>query len=391
MKAALLAPILLFSLLLLSSCFSSKPTIKIGLNVEATGEVPAVGKSTINAAKLFVYQINSSGGIDLRGEKIPLELVIGDNESKPEEAVAVARRLIAQDKVIAMIGPNVSSCSIPASEIAESSGCLMISPWSTNPHTTRSSHDSEDSFKKNVFRSCFTEIQEAPILAHFALQELHAHRAAILYDMSSESPSSAAHQFEESFRKLGGTLVAAETYTTGDRDFSTQLTKIKSVHPDLLFIPAYYNDVPLIAQQARRLGISAQFLGYNSWSTPEIIQLDVEHCLENACFSNHFSPTSSLPAAKKFVTLYEKTYDQPPDDIAALTYDAMLLLSEAIVRAGSSNRLSVREAMSRIENFSGVTGDFYYCQGSHDPLKSLVIFTIKDGSFVPRIMMKPHW
>jgi branched-chain amino acid transport system substrate-binding protein len=180
-----------------------------------------------------------------------------------------------------------------------------------------------------------------------------------------------------------------ETYTTGDRDFSAQLTKIKSTAPDVLFIPAYYNDVPLIAQQARRLGITAQFLGYNGWSTPDIVKLDSGHYLENTYFSNHFSAGSDLPAVKKFIAIYKETYGQLPDDIAALTYDTMLLLMESITKAASLDRTAIRDAMAKIETFSGVTGSFQYLHGSHDPLKSVVILTIKNGNFVYVTTMKP--
>ncbi|MFZ4115300.1 MAG: ABC transporter substrate-binding protein [Chthoniobacterales bacterium] len=370
----------------LCSCQPTKPVVKIGLNVELTGEVPAVGASSVNAAKLFVSEVNQAGGLDVGGKKIPIELVVGDNGSKPDESVAVSQRLIAQNGVVAVVGPNVSSCSVPSSEIAESLSCLMISPWSTNPRTTRNSNSS---FKKNVFRSCFTEHEETPILAQFAINHLHLSTAAILYDISSESPNSAAHRFQEAFIKAGGKVVAMETYTTGDRDFSAQLTKIKSTAPDILFIPAYYNDVPLIAQQARRLGITAQFLGYNAWSTPDIVKLDSGHYLENAYFSNHFSTESDLPTVKNFIKAYTATYGQLPDDIAALTYDTMSLLAESITKAGSLDRTAIRNAMAGIKTFSGVTGIFQYLKESHDPAKSVVILTIKDGKFVYVTTLKP--
>ena len=378
---------LLLPLALLFSCHSTKPTVKIGINAELTGEIPAVGASCVNAAKLFVSEVNQAGGIDVGGTKIPLALVIGDNGSKADQSAAVSQRLISQEGVLVMIGPNASSCAVPSAEIAESLGCLMISPWSTNPGTTRNT--STGAFKNNVFRACFTEATEAPILATFALNNLHASKVAILYDISSESPNSVAHQFQQSFTKGGGKTVAMETYTTGDRDFSAQLTKIKATKPDVLFIPAYYNDVPLIAEQARRLGIKASFLGYNAWSTPDIITLDSAHHLDGSFFSNHFSTQSTLPAAQKFITAYQEKYGQTPDDIAALTYDSMGLATTAITKAASLNRTAVRNAMASLEKYNGVTGDFNYLQGSHDPFKSVVILTIKNKAFDSLMMVNP--
>jgi branched-chain amino acid transport system substrate-binding protein len=375
-----------FFSLLVVSCQPTKPVVKIGLNAEITGEAPAVGASCVNAAKLYVSEVNQSGGIDIAGKKMPIELVIGDNGSKADESVAISQRLIAQNEVVAMVGPNVSSCAVPSSEIAESMGCLMISPWSTNLRTTR---NSDGSFKKNVFRACFTELVETPLLAQFALNNLHLSKAAILYDISSESPNSAAHEFQKSFLQAGGKVVATETYTTGDRDFSAQLTKIKAENPDVFFIPAYYNDVPLIAQQARRLGITAQLIGYNSWSTSDLLKLDTGHCLSNAYFSNHFSLESGLPKEKKFAAQYQAAYGQPPDDIAALTYDTMGLVTEAIAKADSLNRKAIINAMAHIEFFSGVTGDFSFIKENHDPLKDIIILAIKDGKFIYVKTVKP--
>lgn len=369
-------------LVLLAGCHHSNQVIKIGLNVELTGEAPAVGASCVNAAKLFVNEVNQSGGIDIQGnngKKIPIELVIADNGSKADESVAVAQRLIAQNGVVAMVGPNISCCAVPASEIAENMGCLMISPWSTNIRTTSKGNGL---FKKNVFRACFTEVMEIPLLAHFVFHHLHLTKAAVLYDMSSESPNSAAHQFQESFPKEGGNIIDMETYTSGDRDFSAQLTKIKAANPDALFIPAYYNDAPLIAEQARRLGITATILGYNSWSTSEIVNLDTHHYLDGSYFSNHFSTESDLPLVKKFISAYQSTYGKPPDDIAALTYDTMKLVTQSLMNAASLNRSDICNAMGKIKDFSGTTGTYQFLNNNHDPLKDVIIFNIKDGKLV---------
>ncbi len=367
------------ALLVLTSCHPSKPTIKIGINAELTGEVPAVGASCVNAAKLFADELNASGGLTVAGTKLPLALVIGDNAGKADQAALVTQRLISQNGVVMMIGPNTSSCAIPAAQIAESLNCLMISPWSTNPRTTRDT--GTGAFKKNVYRACFTSEFEIPALAKFAISNLHFSKAAILYDLSSENPNTSAHLFEKSFAQDGGTIVAMETYTTGDRDFSAQLTKIKAANPELIFLPAYYNDAPLIAQQARRLGITAAFLGDNAWSTPEMLQLDSEHYLEGSYLSNHFSSTSGLPGVTEFIAAYQAKYGQAPDDIAALTYDSMKLAMDVIQKAGSLDREKILETMAQSLIFTGVTGPFHYTKGNHDPAKDVIILSIKDGKF----------
>lgn len=357
---------------------SSTPGVKIGLNVEMTGEMPAVGASSKNAAEMFVSEVNAAGGVDLGGTKLPIQLIVGDNGAKADQARTVAQRLISQDNVVAMIGPNASSCAIPASIVAETFKCPMISPWSTNPKTTL---DENGKSKNYVFRACFIDTFQARVLAKFVLNNLQAKTAAVLYDVASEAPNGQANLFKETFEKEGGQVVAFETYTTGDRDFSAQLTKIKAAEPEVIFLPAYYNDAAGITRQARQLGITAQFVGSDAWSSPEVIALGGED-IEGSYFCNHYSTEIATPVAKKFVADYTAKYGQAPDDVAALTYDAMGLITEAIKAAGKADRQAVRDALAKIAKFDGVTGTMHFEPGSGDPVKSAVILQIKDGKFV---------
>ncbi|MEI6345108.1 MAG: ABC transporter substrate-binding protein [Verrucomicrobiota bacterium] len=367
--------------LLVASCQPSKPSVKIGINAELTGEMPAVGASCKQAAELFAEQVNRDGGIMVGGTKIPVELSVVDNSCKADQSAAAAQRLISQNGVLVMVGPDASSCAIPAGELAESLGCLMISPWSTNPKTTQDTQTGKP--KKNVFRACFTDRFESPVLAAFATKNLHAKTAAVLYDVTSEAPTSQSALFKEAFEKAGGKVVSMETYSTGDRDFSAQLTKIRESAPDIIYLPAPYNDTPLIAAQARQLGIKAPFLGSDAWSSPDIIKLDTGKNLEGSYFCNHYSTEAATPKAKQFIADYTARYGNAPDDVAALTYDAMGLASQSISSAGKVDRTAVRDAMAATRTFEGVTGHFVYPEGARDPEKSAVIMQIKDGSF--------HW
>jgi branched-chain amino acid transport system substrate-binding protein len=353
--------------------------VRIGLNVELTGELPAVGASSKNAVELHVAQINAAGGIMIGGKKVPLELVIGDNGAKADQAAATAQRLLSQENVLVMVGPNASSCAIPASEIAESLKTPMISPWSTNPKTTVNAQTGKS--KEYVLRGCFTDLFQAGVLAKFTLTDLKAKRAAVLFDVASEAPNGQANLYKETFEKLGGEITAFETYTTGDRDFSAQLTKIKASNPDVIFLPVYYSDVPLIAQQARQLGITAQFVGSDAWSSPEIVKLGGA-ALEGAYFCNHYSTEIATPAAKKFMADYEAKYGQAPDDIAALSYDSLGFMVKAIETAGVADREAVRVALASVPSYEGVTGVMRFTAGSGDPVKSAVILQIKGGKFV---------
>lgn len=357
---------------------SGAPSVKIGLNTELTGEMPAVGASSKNAADLFVGEINAAGGIDVGGKKMPINLVVGDNGAKADQAAAVAQRLITQDDVVAMIGPDASACAIPAADIAESSKCPMISPWSTNPKTTVDQSSGKP--KEYVFRACFIDTFQAKVLAKFVLNNLKAKTAAVLYDSTSEAPNGQANLFRETFESNGGKIVGFETYSGGDKDFSAQLTKIKAANPEVIFLPAYYNDVPLIAQQARRLGITAQFVGSDAWSSPELIKLGGAD-IEGSFFCNHYSTQIATPEAQKFMSDYKAKYGQEPDDVAALTYDAFGLLVQAIKDAGKVDRQAVRDALAKIPKYNGITGTMQFQPGSGDPIKSAVILQVKDGKF----------
>lgn len=363
----------------LAACGGPKSdAVKIGMNLELTGDIPAVGASSKNAAELFFDQLNKNGGVALEGGPKKVELVIRDNGAKADQAASVAQQLISSQGVVAMIGPNSSACAIPAGEIAESLKCVMMSPWSTNPRTTIDT--SSGAPKRYVFRGCFTDPFEALVLAKFAINNLGAKKAAVLYDVASEAPVAQSALFKDTFTANGGEIVAFETFTTGDKDFSAQLTNIRAAQPDIIFLPTYYNDVPLIAQQARRLGINIPFIGSDAWSSPEIIKLGGAD-VDGSYFCNHFSTQIATDEARKFVTDYTAKYGQAPDDVAALTYDACGLMTEAIEKAGKNNREALREALSQVREYKGVTGTFRFEPGSGDPIKSAVVLQIKDGAF----------
>jgi len=372
---------LLSVICMLIGCGDNKQqdTIKVGLIVELTGDMPGVGASSKNAAQLAVNEQNSAGGISIGGKPYQIELVVEDNASKAEQSVAAVNKLITQDNVLAIVGPNASLGAIPAAEIAEYNKTLLITPWSTNPKTTLDTTTGKP--KDYVFRACYTDPFEGRVLARFVLEKLKAKKVAVLYDVASEAPKSQADLFRLTFEELGGKTVAFETYTTGDRDFSAQLTKIKSANPDVIFLPAYYNDVGLIAQQAHRAGIKQPLVGSDAWSSPELIKLS-NGTVEGDYFANHYASDIATPTAKKFIDAYTKQYGNIPDDVAALTYDSMGLLFEAIKKSTTLDRKVVRDSLATLANYPGVTGDIKFTAGSGDPVKSAVIMQIKGDKFV---------
>ncbi len=353
--------------------------IRLGVNAELTGSKPAVGASCKNAAELLAAQINQAGGLKLGDKAWKVTLFVEDNEDKAESAAAAAQKLITQNNVLAIIGPNASGNAIPAARICEDAKVIMVSPWSTNPKTTEG--------KQYVFRACFIDDFQGQVMAKFARDNLKAQTAAVLYDVASEYNKGIAEFFRKFFEEAGGKVVAFESYTKGDMDFSSQLTKIKGANPDVLFLPNYYNEVPLQAQQARRLGIACAIIGSDSWGSEELLRLGGKD-LEGCFFSTHYAPDIATEKAQKFIKDYEAKYGKKPDDVAALTYDAGNLLLTAIAQAGVPDRQKVRDALAAIQEFEGVTGNLRF-KGTGDPIKSAVILQIKDGKFIYHASVQP--
>jgi len=363
--------LLALALLALVSC--GKPpveqTIKIGVIAPLTGSIPAVGQSTVNAAQLAVREVNDAGGLEVGGQKLKIELFIEDNQDKKETAVGVAQKLINQTGVVALIGPQASRNAIPVAAVAEEAHVPMISPWSTNPQTTAG--------KRYVFRAAFIDPFQGRVMARFAVEELKAEKAAVLYDVASEYNKGIAEIFKQVFEEAGGRVVAFESYTTGETDFRPQLTAIRDAGAQVLFLPNYYNEVPSQVRQARELGVQAAIIGSDSWGQIEAADLAE---MEGMYFSTHYAPDIASPAAQKFISAYQAAYGQLPDDVAALTYDSFGLLFQAIRSQGKADSESIRNGLASISHYEGVTGVMEY-KGSGDPVKSAVILQIKGGRF----------
>ncbi len=294
-------------------------TLKIGFNIELTGDIPKVGESSKYAAEIFKNEVNQAGGLKIGADSYQLEFLYEDNESKAESATAAGLKLITQDQVLAIIGPQASKQAIPAGEICESNKTPMISPWSTNPKTTEG--------RPYVFRACFLDPFQGPVAANFASEEFKAKKAAVLYDIASDYPKGLAEFFKNAFEKQhgAGSVVAFETFTTKDADFSAQLTKIVKSDADVLFLPQYYAEVALIAKQAHELGWKKPIMGSDSWGSAELMKLCGNDC-KGLFFSTHYAAAGAKGATKEFIDKYQTKYGYVPDDVAALTWDAIRLL-----------------------------------------------------------------
>ena len=345
--------------------------IKIGLNAELTGSVPVVGKSCKNAATMAVEEINTRGGIAVGDKTVCVKLLVEDNEDKAESAAAVAQKFVSGG-VSAMIGPNASRNAVPAAVVAESNNLIKISPWSTNPKLTE--------HKKYIFRACFTDDFQGIVVAAFVLNKLNLKKAAVLFDVASEYNKGIAEVFKRSFVRSGGTITAYESYTTGDKDFTAQLSKIKNSGPEALFLPNYYNEVPLQVQQARQLGFTGAIVGSDSWGSEEILSLGKD-LLNGLYFTTHYAPDIATDKAKKFIADYQAKFGSKPDDVAALTYDSFGMLFESLRKAGSRDPDSILNRLSALSSFTGVTGSLHFTPGSGSPVKSAVVIKIQNNAF----------
>ncbi len=345
--------------------------VVIGVIAPLTGDIPKVGQSTVEAARMAVEEVNAECGLTIDDENYEVVIIIEDNEAKAESSVAVATRLIVEEDVIAIIGPQASKQAVPTGQVANDRETPMISPWSTNPATTLD--------RPWVFRAAFLDPFQGPVVAGFVVSEFGAETAAVLYDVASDYPKGLAENFRDAAEAAGVDVVAFESFTTGDTDFSSQLTSIIAANPDVLFTPQYYNEVPLIVQQARELGFEGPIVGSDSWGTPDLIELCGEAC-EGLFFSTHYAPDIATEVGQTFINAYEERYGAKPDDVAALTYDAFQLLFTAIEDANSLDKADIRDALANIELFEGVTGLMSFDEQG-DPIKCAVIIQIKDGAF----------
>ena len=379
-KLAVCTGLVLLVALALSPLVWGADTIRIGFNIPLTGDAPKVGECSKYAAEIRIAEINGAGGLKVGDKSYKLEFIYVDNESKAESATAAALKLITQDRVLGIIGPQASKQAIPAGQVCNDNKTPMISPWSTNPQTTEN--------RPYVFRACFLDQFQGPVLANFAKEEFGAKKAAVLYDIGSDYPKGLAEFFKEAFEKINGpgSVVAFETFSTKDVDFSAQLTNIVRSGADVLFTPQYYNEVPLIVKQAKELGWKKPILGSDSWGSAELMNLCGDAC-KGYFFSTHYAAAGAKGATKEFIDKYNAKYGYVPDEVAALTWDAINLMCMAIQNTGGltgnieKDREAVKDRLTKVKDFDGITGKMTFTPGGN-PAKCAVIVKISDkGDF----------
>ena len=359
---------LALAILQVSAAFAAD-SIKVGEYTALTGKDASMGQASHNGVLLAIEHVNAAGGV--LGRK--LELITEDTQSKPGESATAVRKLISRDRVTGVIGEVVSNRSLEGAPVCQAAKVPMISPGSTAESVT--------AVGDYIFRDCFIDPFQGPVMAKFARETLKAGRVGLLVSTSSSYSIGLAKFFKESFTAHGGVIATEKGYVEGDKDFRAQLTALKAAKVDAIFNPGNYAEGALIVRQARSLGINVPIFGGDAWEAEELIGLGGK-AVEGVYLCSHYSFEDPSPRVQKFVADYKKRFktDIAPDSNASLGYDAILLLSDAIQRAGSIDRRKIRDALAATKNFDAVTGRITINE-KRDAAKTAVIITVKNGQF----------
>lgn len=341
--------------------------ILIGEVGSLTGSEATFGISNKQGLALAIEEINAAGGV--KGKT--LKVITLDDQSKPEEAAIAVNKLITQNKVTAILGEVASSRSLAMAPIAQKAKVPMVTPSSTNPKVTEQGD--------YIFRVCFIDPFQGTVMAKFAHEKLKAKKVAILRDVKNDYSVGLADFFAETFKKSGGEIVIDQSYSAGDIDFKAQLTSIKGKAPDAIFVPGYYTEVGLIARQARELSLNVPMLGGDGWDSPKLFEIGGS-ALNGSYFSNHYSVEDKAPHVQSFIANFKKKYGAVPDGLAAMGYDAALVLADAMKRTQNLTGEEIRNELAKTKDFQGVTGKITIDE-KRNAIKSAVVLKVDNGDF----------
>lgn len=354
----------------------AKQVVKIGLIAPLTGDVKTFGESSKNAFLMAVEDYSKTG-------KYTIAPLIVDDRNDPTEGANGALKLITQDKALAFVGPLTSKVAIPVSEIATQYKAPMVTEAATSPKVTVYNGKR----KPFVFRACFIDSFQGRVTATFALDNLKVRTAAVLYDVGNDYSRGLAEVFKATFEKGKGTVVAYESYQKDDVDFSALATKVRLRKPELVFIPDYYNKAGLIVRQLREKAVKAPVIGTDGWDSPDLVKI-AGSTIIGGYFTNHYSPEQKEQATQRFIKRYKEKHGEVPDALAALSYDAAMILLQALDKAEAPAAEPLRKTLSGLKGFQGVTGTISF-DANGDAIKSAVILRVEKDGFRYVATVKP--
>jgi branched-chain amino acid transport system substrate-binding protein len=338
----------------------AQSVVKIGWFGPETGDSALWGQAEKNTVLMMANDYNAKGGIEVGGKKYKVEIVAYDDKGDSVEAVNVVKRLVYQDKVVAIVGAQGSGEAIPVATIVNEAKVPLVSSTATNPKVTVQDSGAVNQF---MFRACFIDPYQGKTAAYYAFQKLGKRNAAIVMTIDDPYSTGLADFFKQNFIKAGGKVVAEVSYTSGEKDFRAPLTKVKSANPDVVFIPAYYNDVALIAKQARDLGIKQMLLGGDGWPSENLISL-AGKSLEGCMFVNHLDIYGDI--AKPMRDEYKAKYGKTAELNSYMVHDALFMVVDAMKRAKSVEPVAIQKALTTCD-IQGITGHIKIGP-QHDPV-----------------------
>ena len=362
---------------------AAQDTIKIGAPYNVTGALSSVDAPALNGAKLKVEEINAAGGV--LGKK--LELVTYDTKTDPTVMASVASQLVNQDKVVAGAGYTDSDSVLALGPIFQQAGIPFVTPGATSPKLP-------DQIGTDIFLACFGDNVQAAAGAEFVLNKLNGKTAFLLRDNSTEYTTLLAKYFEAAYTHGGGQIIARDDYKAGDKSFTAQITKLKALpnKPDVLYVAAQPDDIGLVVKQMRQAGLTQPIVGGDGYDTPLLLQVG-GHAANNVYFSTHaYMAEDSTPGIVKFYNAYKAAYNTPPENaFAALGYDSVGLVADAITRAGSTDSAKIRDALAATQGYKGITGSISYAADSRVPQKTVSIIGVKDDKLFLAAEVTPNW
>ncbi|KZE84431.1 ABC transporter substrate-binding protein [Paenibacillus elgii] len=343
----------------------SGDAIKIGWFGPLTGPTATDGTHSRDAAMLAVEQYNASGGIN--GKKV--ELVAEDDQGKPEEAIKAVQKLVNNDKVTALVGGAYSGPTKTAAAKVQELKVPMVVAYAVHPDATKGGD--------YVNRVIYTGPVQGRAMAEYAVNDLKKKNIAVLY-VDNDYGKSIYTSFKENVEKLGAKIAIDRPHKMGDKDFSSVLTAVKATNPDALYVVAYYNEAAAIVKQAKESGINAQLLGVDGFDSPKYLELGKSNT-EGSTFTTSFYTTDNRPVVQKFVKAWHDKYKGEPDMLSSQSYDAAMVILEAMKKAGTDKE-KLKQAINETSELEGTSGQIRF-RTDHEVMKPVIFMTVKDGKF----------
>jgi branched-chain amino acid transport system substrate-binding protein len=350
----------------------AQDTIKIGFFAPITGPAAADGASAKHAVELGLKEVNDAGGI--KGKKV--ELVIYDDRLNPQEAVAIANKLIEKDKVVGVVSGSYSGPTRVSAPIFQKAGMPMVAGYAVHPDVTWDPTQKKPN--DFIFRNGYLGEVEGAAAAEFAIKNLKAQKISII-SMDNDFGRAISSGFGERAEKLGAKILSKQMYKfPGEKDFRPYLTRIKEGTPEVIFAAGYYNEAAGIVRQAKELGITSQILGEEGFDSPKFLEI-AGPAAEGVIIATNLDRDDPRPLVQNFLKSYREAYKEDADMVGASSYDAFMILVKAIEKAGTDPK-AIQKALLETKDYNGLTGKISrFVQG--EVVKPVQIQVVKGGKF----------